>query len=53
MRFGRDGSLTLYPVGVDHVCHNWRAAPEDPPGTPWIAPVDPLEARLVEPPVRI
>ncbi|HEX6075444.1 MAG TPA: metallophosphoesterase [Micromonosporaceae bacterium] len=53
LRFGRDGSLTLYALGVDQVCRRWRAAPGDPPGAPWIAPVDPLHARLVEPPVRI
>jgi hypothetical protein len=53
LRIGRDGSLTVYPLGVDRVCHHWRAAPDDPPGTPWVAPLDPLAARLVEPPVRI
>jgi hypothetical protein len=53
LRFGRDGSLTLYPIGVDQVCHRWRAAPDDPPGTPWIAPLEPLTPRLVEPPIRL
>ena len=53
MRFARDGSLTLYPVALDRVCHDWRAAPDDSPEAPWVAPVRPLEPRLVEPPIKV
>ncbi|MGH3728397.1 MAG: metallophosphoesterase [Micromonosporaceae bacterium] len=52
-KIGRDGSMTAYPVAVDTVCHRWRAVPDDPAGSPWIAPVDPLRPRLAEPPVTI
>ncbi len=53
MRIARDGSLTLYPVALDRACHDWRAAPEDAEDAPWIAPVDGLQARLIEPPIHV
>jgi hypothetical protein len=43
-----DGTLTLYPVAVDQVCHAWQANPEGPPGTPWVEPKQPLRPRLAE-----
>lgn len=51
-----DGSLTLYPIGVDRVCRRWRAAPDaDRPEASWIAPAPPdvLRARLIEPPITV
>ena len=53
MRISADGSLTIYPVAVDRICRRWRAAPDDPPDAPWIAPVDPPRPRLAEPPVQV
>ncbi len=48
-----DGTLTVYPMAVDRVCRSWRAAPDDPPEAPWIAPQEPLRARLIEPPFTV
>ena len=53
IRIGVDGSLTIHPVGLEKVCHQWRAAPEDPPDAPWIAPRTPLTPHLIEPPIRL
>jgi hypothetical protein len=53
LRIGPDGSLTVYAVAVDKVCHAWRATPEEPADAPWIAPREPLHARLAEPPVPV
>ena len=48
MRFGADGSLTLYPLGVDRVGRDWDYTPEHAPGpkftprgaTPRVRPID-------------
>lgn len=51
-----DGSLTIYPIGVDRVCRRWRADPDAPrPEAPWVVPADPdaLAVRLVDRPVVI
>jgi hypothetical protein len=56
LHIARDGSLTIYPIGVDRVCRRWRAAPEaDRPEAPWIAPASPdaLRVRLAEPPITL
>jgi hypothetical protein len=53
LRIGPDGSMTVYAVAVDKVCRAWRAAPDDPADAPWIAPQEPLHARLAEPPVPL
>ncbi|MFC7549040.1 metallophosphoesterase [Plantactinospora sp. GCM10030261] len=48
-----DGALTIYPIAVDRVCHEWRAEPDGPPDAPWIEPERPLTARLAEPPITL
>ncbi len=53
MRFGADGSLTIYPIGVDRVGRRWRAAPQAPTHAPWIEPAKPLRPRFMEPPVTL
>jgi hypothetical protein len=56
LHFARDGSLSIYPVGVDKVCHRWRADPDaERADAPWIVPAeaDSLRYRLAEPPVTI
>jgi hypothetical protein len=52
----RDGSLTIYPIGVDRVCRRWRADPEAArPDAAWIVPVPPdsPRIRLAEPPITV
>ncbi len=53
LHFAADGSLTIYPVAVDRVCHSWRADPEGPPDAAWLTPGQPLPARLAEPPITL
>ncbi|GGJ95945.1 hypothetical protein GCM10010123_27290 [Pilimelia anulata] len=53
LHLGRDGTLTIYPIAVDRVCHRWRAAPAGPPDASWIEPTQPLDVRLAEPPIVI
>ncbi|MGH8867344.1 MAG: metallophosphoesterase [Actinomycetes bacterium] len=54
MHIGRDGALTLHPVVVDKICHDWRADPGAEPGAAWVVPSGAVPAaRLVEPPVVI
>ncbi|WP_442932360.1 metallophosphoesterase [Micromonospora sp. NBC_01699] len=52
MRFAPDGSLTIYPIGVDRVSREWRVNPDDSrPDASWLTPQQPLPARLAEPPI--
>jgi hypothetical protein len=53
LHIGPDGSLTVYAIGIDETCKQWRAAPAAPAHAPWIEPVRPLRPHLIEPPIRI
>jgi Calcineurin-like phosphoesterase len=54
LRVDRDGSLTIYPVGLDHVPQKWQLVPEGDPTGPWFRPVDrELTPRLIEPPIPV
>ena len=53
LHFERDGSLTIYPVGVDRTTSRWHATPDAPADRPWFEPRTPLRVRLMEQPVRI
>ncbi len=53
LRIARDGTLTIYPVVLDKVCHAWHATPDAPESSPWIAPDQPLHPRLAEPPITL
>ncbi len=53
LRIGADGTLTVYPIGVDRVARKWRADPDAAPDAPWIVPDEPLATRLIEPPIVI
>jgi hypothetical protein len=53
MRIARDGSLTIYPIGVDRVGRKWRANPEAAPHAPWIEPDRQIEYHLADGPIRI
>lgn len=51
-----DGTLTVYPIGVDRVGRRWRADPDaDRADASWIVPdrTDTPTYRLIEQPVRI
>ena len=53
MHIAADGSLTVYPIAVDQVCHGWRPDPDAPDEAPWIAPTGELRYRLAEPPFTL
>jgi hypothetical protein len=48
MHFAADGTLTIYPIGVDRTSRKWRVAPDAAPDKPWLEPVEPLVPKLVE-----
>jgi hypothetical protein len=51
MHVGADGTLTIYPIGLDATCKRWRASPAAPAAAPWIEPMKPLQPHLIEPPI--
>ena len=53
LHIARDGSLTIYPIGIDSANKRWRATPTAAPTAPWIEPVKPLRPHLIEPPIQL
>ena len=55
LRIGEDGSLTLYPIGIERVPRRWRERRDDEAGlTPSrFVPEDGTPPRLIEPPIRL
>jgi hypothetical protein len=56
LHLARNGSLTIYSIGVDRICRHWLPDPDAPqPHAPWVVPADPsmLHPRLTEPPVVV
>jgi hypothetical protein len=53
LHIAADGTLTIYPVAIDRICRAWRADPDAAPHMPWVVPVQPLQARLAEPPITL
>ena len=53
LHIGSDGSLTIYPIGVDVICHTWAADPQGAPDASWRRPETPLTARLIEEPIPV
>jgi hypothetical protein len=53
MHIARDGSLTIYPIGLNSAGKRWRANPAAPAHAPWIEPRRPLRPHLIEPPIHI
>ncbi len=51
MHIAADGTMTLYPIGVDRVPRHWRANPHAPASAPWFEPDRPLKPRLVDDPL--
>jgi hypothetical protein len=50
MHVRADGTLTVYPVGIDKISRKWVADPGGAVDQPWLKPAGPLVARLIEPP---
>ncbi|KUL32410.1 metallophosphoesterase [Actinoplanes awajinensis] len=53
MHIAADGTLTIHPLGVDQVCHQWAADPEGEVHTPWLRPEQPLAVHRIEPPIAV
>ncbi|HET9466686.1 MAG TPA: hypothetical protein VFO71_14205 [Gemmatimonadales bacterium] len=49
-----DGSLTIYPIGIDRVGRAWTLSPDAPAHAPWFTPDGPEpEPHLIERPITI
>jgi len=53
LHIAADGTLTVYPIGIDKICQRWVADPEGAPDTSWLHPEEPLTAHLIEPPIIV
>ncbi|MER7455677.1 metallophosphoesterase [Micromonospora sp. NPDC126480] len=53
LRIDPDGTLTLYPIGIDRVSRDWQINPDLSPESSWLTPRGPLTPRLAEPPVVV
>ncbi|TWD82113.1 calcineurin-like phosphoesterase family protein [Kribbella amoyensis] len=48
------GRLTIYPIKVPKVCHEWRADPGGAKDAPWLVPADgPVQVALIEAPIQV
>ncbi|GAA2491956.1 hypothetical protein Ahu01nite_027790 [Winogradskya humida] len=46
-----DGTLTIYPIGVDRIARKWIPVPQADPEKSWLRPATPLTPHLIEPPI--
>ena len=53
LHIAADGTLTIHPIGVDRICHQWEADPAGAPDTPWLHPREPLTAHRIEGPITV
>ncbi|MBW3651161.1 MAG: metallophosphoesterase [Actinobacteria bacterium] len=53
LHIDREGTLNVYPVGIDRVARKWKLCPDAPDAAPWFDPVgDELTPHLIEAPIR-
>jgi hypothetical protein len=52
MRFGADGGLTIYPLGVDRVCTDWRYVGPDGPRSRFVPTGAPPVAHAIDAELR-
>lgn len=55
LHIGKDGSLTLFPIGIERVPRRWKATNSTSPYDPQLGPDDPASTspHLIEPPVVV
>jgi hypothetical protein len=53
MHIAADGTLTIYPIGIDKICHNWAADPGADAHSSWLRPKEPLPVHLIEEPIKV
>ncbi|WP_435826591.1 metallophosphoesterase family protein [Micromonospora inaquosa] len=50
LRIDPDGTLTIYPIGIERVARDWQVNPDQSPTESWLIPKSPLTPHLTEPP---
>ena len=55
LHIAKDGSLTIFPIGIERVPRRWKATGTTSPYDPQLEPDDPLATapHLIEPPVVV
>jgi hypothetical protein len=53
MHIAADGTLTVHPIGIDKICRDWVADPDNEIHAPWLRPNAPLIPHLIEPPIVV
>jgi hypothetical protein len=53
MHITADGTLTIYPIGIDKICRRWAADPEAEEHASWLRPREPLATHLIEEPIIV
>jgi hypothetical protein len=54
LRIDGEGTLTIFPVGIDRAGRKWELRPDVAADAPWFAPVGPEpQAHLIEPPIQL
>ncbi len=53
LHVAKDGSLTIYPIGLDRVPRAWRPRQETDASPSHMVPEEPLEPSLIEPPIVV
>ncbi|MGH8929157.1 MAG: metallophosphoesterase [Egibacteraceae bacterium] len=54
MHLDKDGVLTIYPIGLTQISHNWRLRESARPDESWLEPDGPpLAPMLIEDPIRL
>jgi hypothetical protein len=53
LHIDRDGVLWVHPVKLPRVCRRWQPDPGGAAGAPWLVPGEPLEAEMIEEPIRV
>ncbi|MFN2608109.1 MAG: metallophosphoesterase [Acidimicrobiales bacterium] len=52
LHIGTDGTLTVFPIGVERVGRRWQFCPDGRPEDPWLAPAGPEPTpHLIEAPI--
>ncbi|MDP9019448.1 MAG: hypothetical protein M3N25_01370, partial [Actinomycetota bacterium] len=53
LHIDREGTLTVYPVGIDRVGRSWKLCPDAPAESPWFEPAgEEPKPHLIEGPIR-
>jgi hypothetical protein len=53
MHIAADGTLTVHPIGIDKICRDWVADPDNESHAPWLRPNTPLTPHRIEPPIVV